>query len=194
MRIIGLTGSIGMGKSVLAMQWHSLGVPVHDSDKIVHQLMQPDGEAFPFVKAIFPEVIINGKIDRKALGNIVFSDNQKRKKLESIIHPMVKASSQRFISVCRKHRKKICILDIPLLFEVGREREVDEIICASAPLWVQKRRVLSRPNMTPEKFKSIAKKQLPDYLKRLRSDVVVLTAKGRRNTLNALKRIKNNDV
>jgi len=193
MRIIGLTGSIGMGKSVLAAQWRSIGVAVHDADLVVHQLMQPNGAAFNSVKNIFPQVIVDGKIDRKALGKIVFYDSKKLEILENIIHPLVRQSSNQFVAMCRKHRNKICILDIPLLFETGRDKDMDEILTVSAPTWIQKRRVLSRKNMTPDKFKAIVKMQLPDYRKRKLSDHIVFSAKGKRHSLNAIKKIKNNE-
>lgn len=190
MRIIGLTGSIGMGKSTLADQFRFIGVPVHDADQTVHDLMRPGGKAFEQIKNAFPDVIMNGEIDRKKLGQIVFNDDDKRHILESIIHPLVRQSSQQFIAQCRKRREKICVLDIPLLFETGRDKDMDEVICVTAPLWVQKRRVLKRKNMTEDKFKAIAKTQIPDYRKRYLSDHIITTAKGRRHTLNAVKRIK----
>ena len=190
MKIIGLTGSIGMGKSVAASQWRMLGVPVHDSDAMVHRLMQPDGAAFVTIASLFPEVIEDGEINRKKLGQIIFHDKEKRKVLEGIIHPLVKQSSLKFINDCRRKRHKICVLDIPLLFEIGRHTEMDEVITVSAPQWVQRRRVLTRPNMTVDKYKSIVKMQIPDYRKRLVSDYVVFTARGKRHSLNAIKRIK----
>jgi len=191
-KIIGLTGSIGMGKSILANQFRFIGVPVHDADKVVHDLMQPNGAAFVRVANQFPSVIENDKINRKALGKIVFHDAGKRVILENIIHPLVRQSSNHFIAMCRKRRDKICVLDIPLLFETGRDLDMDEIICVTAPLWIQKRRVMSRKNMTLNKFKSIVKTQLPDYRKRLMSDHLVISSHGKRHTLNAIKRIKNN--
>ena len=193
MRIIGLTGSIGMGKSVLASQWRSIGVPVYDADKNVHELMQPNGLAFNAVTKLFPSVIENGKINRKKLGEIVFNDKEKLKSLEAIIHPLTYKSSKDFIKKCRQNRKKICVLDIPLLFELGRENTVNEILCVTAPAYTQQRRVLSRPNMTHDKFKSIVRSQIPDYRKRILSDHVVITARGKRHTLNQIKRIKNNE-
>ncbi len=190
MRIIGLTGSIGMGKSVLANQFRYIGVPVHDADACVHELMQPNGEAFEDVAEHFPEVIIDGQINRKALGKIVFNNPDKREILEGIIHPLVRARSNQFISLCRKRRVPLCVLDIPLLFETGRDNDMDEVLCVSAPFWVQKHRVLKRQNMTEEKFKSIVRAQIPDYRKRIMSDHIVLSARGKRHTLNAIKRIK----
>lgn len=192
MRIIGLTGSIGMGKSVAAKQWRSLGVPVHDADAVVHQLLSPNGKAFSLVQQAFPSVVMNGEIDRRELGKIVFHDAGQRAVLESILHPLVRESSHKFIEQCRRRREKICVLDIPLLFETGRDKTVHEIMCVTAPHWVQRRRVLARPNMTEDKFKAIVKMQTPDYRKRSLSDHVVITACGRRRTLNAIKRIKLN--
>ena len=193
MKIIGLTGSIGMGKSVLADQFRSIGVPVHDADSIVHALMKPDGLAFDDIKKAFPDVITNRKIDRQTLGHIVFHNDQKRSILENILHPLVRQSSNHFIAQCRKRREKICVLDIPLLFETGRDADVDLTLTVTAPQWVQRRRVLSRKNMTEDKLKAIVKTQMPDYRKRLMSDHVITSARGRRHTLNAIKKLKNND-
>jgi dephospho-CoA kinase len=191
MRIIGLTGSIGMGKSTLANQFRFIGVPVHDADKTVHKLMSAGGLAFNAVQRAFPECITSNTIDRKKLGAIVFHNSEKREILEDILHPLVRQSSAKFIAQCRARRLPLCVLDIPLLFETGRNADMDEIICVTAPAWVQRRRVLSRPDMTVDRFKSIVKTQIPDYRKRCLSDHVVITAKGHRHTLNTIKRIKN---
>lgn len=191
MKVIGLTGSIGMGKSTLAAQARHLGIPVHDADSCVHRLMQPDGRGFYAVAKSFPNVIVNGEIDRQKLGKIIFNDPEKRTILEDIIHPLVRAESRRFIALARKNRHQLCILDIPLLFETGRDQEMDSVITITAPSWIQSRRVLLRPNMTPQKFKKILASQMPDLQKRLRSDIVILSCRGRRHTLNALKQLKN---
>jgi len=194
MRIIGLTGSIGMGKSVLAKQFLSLGIPVHDADAVVHTLMKPKGAAFKQIAEIFPEVVIDGKINRRSLGTIIFHNEKKRKILEGIIHPLVKKSSDDFIMKNRRKRCRVCVLDIPLLFETGAQKRVHEILCVSAPAYVQSRRVLARKNMTRDKFKAIVKAQMPDYLKRLLSDHVILTHKGRRHSLNQIKKLIGNDA
>lgn len=183
-----------MGKSVAARQWRSLGVPVHDADAVVHQLLLPNGEAFPHVKRAFPSVIKDGTIDRKALGTIIFNDDEKRRLLEAIMHPLVRENADHFLALCRRRRVPLCVLDIPLLFEIGRDKDVHEVMCVTAPQWVQKRRVLSRPHMTEDRLKAIAKTQMPDYRKQSLSDHVVITARGPRHTLNAIKRIKNNTI
>lgn len=180
-----------MGKSVLADQCRMIGIPVHDADACVHKLMQPDGAAFFAVAEKFPEAVEAGQINRKALGRIVFNNLEKRKILERIIHPLVRREAKKFIRLCEKQRHKICVLDIPLLFETGRYRQVDKIICVSAPRYVQKRRVLARPGMSEEKFNAIVKTQMPDYRKRIKSDYVIISARGRRHTLARLRQIKN---
>jgi len=190
MRVIGLTGSIGMGKSTLANQLRSQGIPVHDADACVHDLLSPNGAAFQPVKNAFPSVVKNGKIDRKKLGGIIFNDAEKRSILESILHPMVRKSSAQFVQQCRRRRVPICVLDIPLLFELGRDKDVDAVLCVTAPSWVQRRRVLSRAGMTEAKFESIKALQMPDLRKRHLSDYIVQTGRGRRHSLQLIKRFK----
>ena len=179
-----------MGKSTLAAQARRLNIPVHDADSQVHELMKPGTSVFAKIVAAFPDCLKNGEIDRSILGRIVFNDAEKRKYLESLLHPLVRNASRKFILQCQRRRVPFCILDIPLLFETGRDKDMDIILLVTAPYFVQKRRVLSRPNMTEDKFKTIVKTQMPDYRKRLRSDLVVQTARGRRHTLGALKKLK----
>jgi dephospho-CoA kinase len=192
MIIIGLTGSIGMGKSYTARQFQYLGVPVHDADGQVHALLQPNGLAFAKVQKAFPQSVKDGVIDRKTLGQCVFNDPEKRKILEDILHPLVRQTADQFIKQCRRKKHKICVLDIPLLFETGRDRDVHVTVTATAPRWVQKRRVLSRPNMTLTKFKSIENLQIPDYRKRALSDMVLQTGRGPHYSFHAIKRIIKN--
>lgn len=189
MIVIGLTGSIGMGKSVLARQFKSLGVPVHEADAAVHKLLGKGGAAVAKVGRAFPESRKGDAIDRRILGQIVFSDPLARQKLEKILHPLVRADSSEFLKLCRKKGYKIAVLDIPLLFETRQENRFDHIICVTAPQFVQKRRVLSRPNMTESRFRTVLKLQYPDALKRRRSDTVINTARGLRHTRQAAQRL-----
>ncbi len=180
---IGITGSIGMGKTTAANMLRELGIPVHDSDASVHKLLGPDGAAVPLVAKQFPEVVQKDAagrdyVDRQALGRIVFGDRKKKRALEEILHPMVRAESDAFKEEMRKKAHRMIALDIPLLFETGGEKRVDVTICVSAPTDVQRERVLARPGMTSEKFDRIVAGQLPDAEKRKRADYVVETDKG----------------
>lgn len=190
MKIIGLTGSIGMGKSVTASLLKILKVSVHDSDAAVHEALSPGGGAFADVTAAFPSAHDkkNNRIDRTALGKIVFSDDAKRKMLEKIVHPHVWASQRKFITHAKAMGAKIAVLDIPLLYETGAERRCDKVIVVTAPYVLQKQRVLKRPGMTEERFESILKNQVPDAEKRKRADIVIDTGLGRAETLKALKK------
>lgn len=196
MIVIGLTGSIGMGKSTVAAMLEELGVPVHDSDKTVHELMMP-GEAgynaivaaFPYFE--YPKLYKDKVIDRAALGALVFSDDEKREILESILHPLVRESQQKFIRDQKRIGREMAALDIPLLFETGAEARIDFTIVASAPFHVQKERVLARPGMTEEKFESILSRQIPDAEKCARADFVVHTGLGRAQSMKELKLILN---
>jgi dephospho-CoA kinase len=189
MIVVGLTGSIGMGKSVLARQLRSLRIPVHESDKAVHRLMAKGGAGVKPVGKLFPESLKNGAIDRKILGQIVFNNPAARKKLEKILHPLVRMDSEAFLKKCRQKGRKLAVLDVPLLFETGQEKRFDHIICVTAPQFVQKQRVLLRPNMTEARLKAILKLQVPDAVKRRRSDTVIDTSKGYRSSLSAVKKV-----
>jgi dephospho-CoA kinase len=183
MIVIGITGSIGMGKTTAANMLKEMGIPVHDSDASVHALLGPDGGAVHAVGAKFPEALQKDAagrsfIDRQVLGRIVFGDRQKKRDLEEILHPLVRAESDAFKEEMRKKAHKIIALDIPLLFETGGEKRVDVTICISAPKDVQRERVLARPGMTSEKFDRIVSGQLPDAEKRKRATYVVESDKG----------------
>ncbi|PZQ49096.1 MAG: dephospho-CoA kinase [Micavibrio aeruginosavorus] len=179
MIVIGLTGSIGMGKSTAAKMLQWLGVPVHDSDKAVHDALLPQGSAYEQVRGLFPTAVgKDGIIDRKALGAIVFKDKPALKQLEDILHPAAKSSQQKFIAGQEALGKKIVALEIPLLFETNAQDRVHSVITVTSPPDVQRARVLSRPNMSEEKFQSILTSQIPDQEKQARSNFVIDTGSG----------------
>jgi dephospho-CoA kinase len=176
MLVLGLTGSVGMGKSTTAGFFKEAGVPVHDADAAVHRLYA--GEAVPLIEAAFPGTTEGGKVDRGKLAARVLDDPATLKKLEGIVHPLVHASEERFLTEAEARGEKVVVLDIPLLFETGAEERVDAIVVVSAPPDVQRARVLARPGMTAEKFEAIHKNQMPDAEKRRRADFVVDTSQG----------------
>ena len=175
MKTIGLTGSIGMGKTQTAKLFAQKGVPVFDSDAVVHKLLGPDGKAVDAVEFAFPGVKEQNQIDRKLLGARVFGDDDALKSLESILHPLVSVERNNFV---KKSQADIVLFDIPLLFEKGYEDDCDYIVVVSAPYEIQKKRVLERPDMTEARFQEILAKQLPDAQKRARADFIVQTDRG----------------
>ncbi len=189
MVILGLTGSIGMGKSTAAAMFRYLGVPVHDADATNHLLMAPGGPAFDQVISAFPEVLRDGRIDRQMLGKIVFADARALKKLEAILHPLIRAAEIRFLRSQRMLGRKLVVLDIPLLYETGGEKRCDIVAVVSAPGFVQRQRVLARQGMTDEKFSAILSKQMPDMEKRKRADYVIPTGLGRAVTFQYIQGI-----
>lgn len=198
MIVIGLTGSIGMGKSVAANMLETIGVPVHDADKTVHDLLSKEGAGLKAVRTAFPRLkypqIYGPKnksgfksINRAVLGEIIFKNKKAREKLESILHPLVHKSQADFI---RKHKDfDIIALDIPLLFETGADQSVDITLVVDAPYTVQRQRVLARPGMTQEKFRAILERQVPNKEKCKRADYVVKTGLGRAHTMKELKAV-----
>jgi dephospho-CoA kinase len=189
MIVVGLTGSIGMGKSNAAHVLRRLGVPVHDADGAVHKLMGPGGQAVRKVAEAFPQALAGNRIDRKVLGDLVFGDTPALRRLEAIIHPLVRQSSRAFLAAAARRRSRIAVLDIPLLYESGNDRAVDVVIVVSAPRQIQRQRVMARPGMTEEKFRAILARQVPDVEKRRRADYVVFTGGHRGETFRQLKRI-----
>jgi dephospho-CoA kinase len=188
--ILGLTGSIGMGKSTAAAMLRRLGVPLFDADVIVHRLLAPGGVAVALVEAAFPGVRdAAGGIDRRLLGQRVFGDPAALQRLERILHPMVRAAERRFIARAHARREPLVVLDIPLLFETGGTDRCDYVLVVSAPARLQRQRVIRRPGMTPERFAEILRTQMPDREKRRRADFVVATALGRGVTLRQLTSI-----
>lgn len=178
MIVIGLTGSIGMGKTATARMFAEEGVPVADSDAVVHQLYEKGGAAAAPIADAFPAVITDGAIDRQKLARHLAGHPDDFKKIEAIVHPLVRAEQENFLSQARRRKAPLAVLDIPLLFETGRYRDVDKIVVVSAPEAVQRERVLARPGMTEEKFASILARQLPDAEKRARADFIVDSDRG----------------
>jgi len=176
MFILGLTGSLGMGKSTTARFFAEEGVPVHDADAVVHRLY--DGEAAPAIEAAFPGTTAGGKVDRDKLAARVLGDNAALKRLEAIVHPLGQEAERRLLAEAEARGEKIAVLDIPLLFETGGEKRVDAVVVVSAPPHVQRSRVLERPGMTVDKLEAILAKQMPDEEKRRRADFVVDTSRG----------------
>ncbi|WP_297507106.1 dephospho-CoA kinase [uncultured Caulobacter sp.] len=178
MLVLGLTGSIGMGKSTTAAMFEAEGVPVYDSDAAVHALYAAGGAAVAPVEAAFPGVVVDGAIDRARLSARVVGDPEALAKLETIVHPLVGAHRIGFFEKARAEGHEIVALDVPLLFETGGESKVDKVVVVSAPADVQRARVLARPGMTPEKFEAILARQTPDAEKRARADFVIDTGHG----------------
>jgi dephospho-CoA kinase len=191
MIVVGLTGSIGMGKSTAAKMLQAMGVPLHDSDKIVHELIAPQGRAIPALAKIFPEAYDAGAnaVDRAVIGQIVFQNEEKRKALEAVLHPMVRESQQKFLEREKARGARVAVLDIPLLYETGAEKRVDKVIVVTAPAFIQRRRVMKRPGMTESKFQGILQSQMPDHEKRARADFIVQTGLGEAHTQRTLKKI-----
>lgn len=178
MIILGLTGSIGMGKSATAQMFRDEGVPVYDADAAVHELYAKGGAAVGPVGEAFPQAVRDGAIDRAALSGLVIGKPDEIRKLEMIVHPLVGQAQRKFLDEARAAGAPLVVLDIPLLFEGQGHRMVDAIAVVSAPAEMQRARVLARPGMTPEKFEEILKKQVPDAEKRARADFVINTANG----------------
>lgn len=176
MIVVGLTGSIGMGKSTTAGMFRDAGVPVHDSDEAVHRVYA--GAAVPLVEAAFPGVVVDGAVDRERLSAAVLGKPDALRRLETIVHPLVRADADAFLARNRAAGAPIAVLDIPLLFETGGEDRVDRIVVVTADAAIQRQRVLARPGMTGEKFAAILSRQTPDAEKRRRADFVIDTGLG----------------
>ncbi|MEX6506124.1 dephospho-CoA kinase [Jiella sp. M17.18] len=176
MIVLGLTGSIGMGKSTTAAMFEAEGVPVHSADAAVHRLYA--GRAAPLIEAAFPGTVIDGVVDRQALAGQVLGDADALKRLEAFVHPLVREEEAAFLDAARASGAPLAVLDIPLLYETGAEARCDKVAVVSAPADVQASRVLARPGMTAEKFAAIRRKQVPDAEKRARADYVIDTANG----------------
>ncbi|MGQ0676952.1 MAG: dephospho-CoA kinase [Rhodospirillales bacterium] len=189
MVILGLTGSIGMGKSTAAAMLTRLGVPVHDADAAVHRLVARGGAAVPAIARAFPGTVAGGAVDRRKLGAAVFADPRALNRLEAILHPLVRREESRFLSAAARRRVQLVALNIPLLFETRGERRCDAVAVVTAPPAVQRARVMRRAGMTREKLAGVLSRQTPDALKRRRADHVVLTGLTKRATLVQLARV-----
>lgn len=187
--VLGLTGSVGMGKSTVAGMLRRLGVPVHDADAAVHAMMARGGAAVPAIAREFPGVVVDGAVDRKALGQRVFDDPAALRRLEAILHPRTRAAAHAFIRRHRRARTPVIVLDIPLLFETGGEHLCHAVAVVSAPHFVQAARVLRRPGMTRARFARILAQQMNDARKRRRADFIVETGLGKGRTLRRLRQI-----
>ena len=176
MRILGLTGSIGMGKSTTAKLFMEAGVPVYDADAAVHKIYE--GEAAPAVEAAFPGTTVDGKVDRARLSAKVVQDPAAIKRLEQIVHPMLGASRQKFLAEAEQSGAPVVVMDIPLLYETGGEKRVDAVVVVTTSPETQRERILARGTMTPEALDAILARQLPDAEKRKRADFVVDTSHG----------------
>ncbi|WP_144187110.1 dephospho-CoA kinase [Elioraea rosea] len=188
MRVIGLTGGIGMGKSTAAKVFRRAGIPVHDADAAVHRLYARGGEAVPAIAALVPEAVKHGAVDRAVLGAAVLGKPDLLARLERAVHPLVRRAEQRFLARCRRAGARAAVLDIPLLFETGGESRVDAVVVVSAPASVQRARVLRRQGMTEARLAAILARQMPDAEKRRRADLVVPTGLSRHHAQAVLRR------
>jgi dephospho-CoA kinase len=179
MRILGLTGGIGMGKSTAAAMLRRMGVPVHDADATVHRLMDAGGAAVFAIEAAFPGTTRQGAVDRSELGRRVFSDPSALRRLEAIVHPLVRNAERDFLKRQRRRHMRLVVLDIPLLFETGGQRRCDRVAVVSCPAFLQAQRVLRRPGQSLARLAAIRAQQMPDADKRRRADFVIPSGTGR---------------
>ena len=178
MIILGLTGSIGMGKTEAAKMFRRLQVPVFDADASVHSLLAANDEVISEVAAVFPEAVGGGSVDRQELGALVFDKPAQLKQLEAIIHPLVREEEEAFVAGCRKEGAGLAVIDVPLLLETGGESRCDAVLVVTAPAEVQRERVLARQGMTAEKLAAILSRQMPDAEKRRHAHFLVDTSRG----------------
>ena len=190
MKIIGLTGSIASGKSTIAQMFREIGLPVHDADKTVHQLMSAKGKATPLVLAAFGQNMSagDGSIDRPDLGRKVFSDPEARALLEAILHPLVYQARDKFLAGLHRARKPLAVLDVPLLFETGGDAQCDYVVSVWAPKRSLRQRAMQRAHMTDEKFTAVLSAQMPQCEKMRLSDLAIPTGLGRAESRRRLKK------
>jgi dephospho-CoA kinase len=192
---VALTGSIAMGKSTVAQMFRAAGVPVFDADAEVHRLYAKGGKAVKTVKALFPDAIVNGSVDRTILASMVLNNSEAIKKLEAVVHPLVRASQNCFLADALSNGAPLVLFDIPLLFETGRADEFDVVLVVSAPAEIQRARALGRKDMTSEKLDAILARQVSDSEKRLRANHVISTGTPLKDTnrqvLDIIAELKN---
>lgn len=186
---VGLTGSIGMGKSETAKMFAKLGVPVYDADAAVHKLYQVGGAAVAAIEAAFPGTLRDGAIDRTELSKRVTGDHDATQRLQKIVYPLMAEERRKFLEDAETHGADIVVFDIPLLFETGGEGNMDAVVVVSAPAHIQRQRVLARPGMTEEKFAHLHSRQMPDAEKRAKAHFVVVTDKGLEHAFEQVKMI-----
>jgi dephospho-CoA kinase len=189
MWIIGLTGSIGAGKSVAAHYFRSLGVPVHCSDAFIHFLLEQDKEVFSHIQNLWPDVIVTGKIDRSLLGEHVLSSPQELRQLEGILYPKLAKNQKDFLEENQKLKQSYVVLDVPLLFEVGLDAYCDCVILMSVSPAMRKRRVLKRQGMTPQKLQALEELQMKDLEKKKKADFIIYSGREKGNVLKAIKKV-----
>ncbi len=189
MIVLGLTGSIGMGKTTAATMLRRMGLPLHDADRAVHRLLARGGAGVAAVEAAFPGVVADGAVDRERLAGQVFEDRAALKRLEGILHPAVRRATRTFLGRQVRAGRRLVVLDIPLLFETGSEAICDAVAVVTAPPFVQRDRVMGRHGMTAVRFQAILAKQMPDREKRRRADFVVKTGLSKAETLRQLRAI-----
>lgn len=187
MIVLGLTGSIGMGKSTTLGLFAEVGVPTHSADAAVHDLYE--NEAVPLIEAAFPGTAIGGRVDREKLSRAVLGKPEALKRLEAIVHPLVRQKEMDFIAHARASGAPLAVVDIPLLYETGGEERVSKVLVVTAPPDTQRKRVMARPGMTAEKFEAILARQMPDAQKRARADFVIDSSLGMDNARSAVRSI-----
>ena len=189
MKVIGLTGGIGMGKSTATAAFRRMHVPVFDADAAVHALQARGGRAVGPIGRAFPGTVRDGRVDREALRRAVLGNPEALKRLERIVHPLVRDAERRFLAAARRRGEKLAVLDVPLLLETGGERRCDQVLVVTAPAAVQRWRVLQRPGMTPERLEAILARQMPDKDKRRKADVLVHSGLSRHFAQRIIRRV-----
>jgi len=189
MIVLGVTGSIAMGKSTVSTMLSRMDISIHDADKAVHDLMEVNGKAYYEIAKRFPRTVDVNSVDRTKLGREVFGNPDKLKQLENILHPLVREKRDDFIKQHKRYKSKLVVLDIPLLYETGGDKHCHKVLVVSAPYFIQRQRALARHGMTQTKFHDILKRQLPDHEKRRRADFIVPTGLGKAYTHRVLKRL-----